>query len=102
MSAVFRLIQISDCHVSADPGASYRGINPRQAFEKLLDHVIDWKPDALLVTGDLAEDGSEEAYRYLAMLLNDLDVPLLTLPGNHDRPMRQKQHFPMKAQRSIC
>jgi Icc protein len=29
------------------------------------------------------------------MLLKDLDVPVLTLPGNHDRPMRQKKHFPM-------
>ena len=95
MSDVFRLIQISDCHVSADPGASYRGINPRQAFEKLLDHVIDWNPDALLVTGDLAEDGSEEAYRYLAMLLKDLEVPVLTVPGNHDLCLRQKKYFPM-------
>jgi Icc protein len=93
MKTKFKVVQISDCHVSADPDAIYRGINPRTAFEQVLPAVIDWKPDLILLTGDLAEDASDEAYAYLATHLAKLDSPILTLPGNHDYAARQNHHF---------
>ncbi len=71
----------------------YRGINPRQALENLLLAVRAWLPQMVLVTGDLAEDGSEDAYEYLAIELNNLGVRVFTLPGNHDHPLRQKSVF---------
>jgi len=88
-----RLVQISDCHVSADSAAIYRGIDPRANFETLLQTVAAWRPQLLLVTGDLAEDGSQAAYRYLAGHLGRLGVPVLTLPGNHDLPEGQAEVF---------
>jgi Icc protein len=42
------------------------------------------RPDLLLATGDLAEDGSAEAYRYLAARFDDAGIPTFWLPGNHD------------------
>jgi Icc protein len=89
-----KVIQLSDCHVSADPDKDYRGLNPRAQLEQLLIRVKDWWPDLLLVTGDLAEDASEQAYQYLEARFAGLHVPVLTIPGNHDVPELQKTFFP--------
>ncbi|MDX1461257.1 MAG: metallophosphoesterase [Xanthomonadales bacterium] len=88
-----RIAQISDCHVSAVPGAMYRGIDPRAELERLWPSVGDFDPDLLLITGDLAEDAGENAYRYLAGIFAERGVPVLTLPGNHDDPRTQAAVF---------
>lgn len=84
MSDSLKIIQLSDCHVSADPDAVYRGINPRETLRALMPVVRSWGPDLVLITGDLAEDASEEAYAFLRQELDDIGAPLLTIPGNHD------------------
>ena len=93
MSGELRIIQISDCHVSADPQARYRGIKPRPALESVLKAVRRWRPDALLASGDLSEDASVESYRYLEAVLAATNLPLLALPGNHDLPERMAGFF---------
>jgi Icc protein len=90
---MLKIVQLSDCHVSAERDAVYRGINPRDTLELLLTEVRAWQPELLLLTGDLAEDGSEAAYEYLAEKLKPFEVPVLTVPGNHDHQGRQKRHF---------
>lgn len=46
------------------------------------------RPDALLLSGDLADDGSDEAYARLRALVApvaaELGSPVVALPGNHD------------------
>jgi Icc protein len=88
-----RVIQLSDCHVSAAAGVLYRGSDPRKALESMLRAVQAWGPDLILATGDLSEDASEESYRYLSARLSTLDVPVLTTPGNHDLPSLQAAWF---------
>ncbi len=88
-----KIVQVTDCHVSADPDAIYREINPRRSIEQLLPVITDWGPDLILLTGDLAEDASDEAYAYLAARLVIADVPVFTLPGNHDHAGKQAHHF---------
>jgi Icc protein len=46
----------------------------------------DWRPDAVLVTGDAVEDCSREGYERFKSIFEPLDVPILCLPGNHDSP----------------
>lgn len=89
-----RVVQLTDCHVSAKPDIAYRGINPRTNFESLLGPMRQLLPDLLLATGDLAEDGSHVAYAYLAGKLNSVAAPLITVPGNHDDFEKQKSVFP--------
>jgi len=89
-----RLIQLSDCHLPAEPGTPYRGVDAHRNFERVLGHVRAWQPDAVLATGDLAEDASPAAYAWLGERLGELDVPVFTLPGNHDEPARQRHAFP--------
>jgi Icc protein len=53
-----------------------------------------WPADALVLTGDLANDGEEGAYFHLRQCLGDLRVPVYCIAGNHDDPELMEQHLP--------
>ncbi len=42
------------------------------------------RPDFVLLTGDLSQDGSTASYEALSTMLTPLETPLYWLPGNHD------------------
>ena len=88
------IIQLTDCHVAADPAADYRGQNADRNLAAVLSAVMGWQPDIILLTGDVSEDGSEESYRRVAAMLVACNVPVLALPGNHDDPSVMRQYFP--------
>lgn len=88
------IVQVSDCHLPADTGQDYRGINPHQNLQLLIPAVKAMKPDAILATGDLSEDGSPESYRLLKDYLAQIGAPVLALPGNHDEPALLNEVFP--------
>jgi Icc protein len=90
-----RILQVSDCHVSADPGANYRGQNADLNLRQLLPVIRAWNPDLVLLTGDVSEDASPASYARVAVMLGTVGAPLLALPGNHDDPQVMKQHFPL-------
>ena len=81
------LIQFTDLHWYADAATDYRGCNTRRSFGRVLDAARPRLPvDALLMTGDLVDDGSPAGYAALADLLAPLGIPALCIPGNHDAP----------------
>jgi 3',5'-cyclic-AMP phosphodiesterase len=88
MKRVTRLIQLTDMHIYAEPGGRFGGMDTRKSFERVLEHLhrLDAAYDGLMLTGDLAMDGSRGAYRYLRQMLAEENVPVLCLPGNHDQP----------------
>ena len=88
------IVQVSDCHLPADPNQKYRGINPHQNLKTLTESLKALKPDLLLATGDLSEDGSRASYRNLQKILKPIGVPVLALPGNHDDPDLLAEYFP--------
>jgi len=88
------IAQISDCHLPADPQQKYRGINPHKNLKSLIRKVKAMKPDLLLATGDLSEDGSRKSYRLLKQYLNLPGTPVLALPGNHDDAELLAEVFP--------
>jgi Icc protein len=89
-----QIAQISDCHLPANPRHSYRGINPYRNLKALLKKAKTLKPDLILATGDLSEDGSAESYRLIQDLFDPLGVPVLALPGNHDAPALLADTYP--------
>lgn len=93
MNSGYLIAQISDCHLPADPQQDYRGINPHQNLQALLPQVKAMKPDLILATGDLSEDGSPESYALLKNYLKQTGAPILTLPGNHDDPQLLSKFF---------
>lgn len=87
MDTIRRVAQITDCHIGADPEMTFEGVVVRDTLCRVLADVQACGPwDALLATGDLTNDGSPQAVRWLADRLAGLGVPVLAIPGNHDDP----------------
>jgi 3',5'-cyclic-AMP phosphodiesterase len=51
------------------------------------------QPDAVLVTGDLADHASDEEYERARELLEPLAAPVYVLAGNHDERAALRRHF---------
>ena len=85
---VVRLVQVTDSHIFADPNGCLLGLNTRESFEAVCERVNreEWRPDALLATGDLSQDSSPEAYKYLSDYFHSMDIPSFWVAGNHDNP----------------
>jgi 3',5'-cyclic-AMP phosphodiesterase len=80
------LAQLSDPHVRP-PDVLYQGVtDSNRAFEQALDHVmaLDQRPDLMLLTGDLVDEGRPEEYAAVRDILAPLPIPYLVIPGNHD------------------
>lgn len=89
----YRLLQLTDCHLLADPQGDYQQIKPYQHLSRLLERLKTQSFDALLLTGDLTQDHSLMSYQLLADLLQDWPSPVFYLPGNHDEPELLAQAF---------
>ncbi len=83
-----RLLQMTDLHLHDDPDGALAGMRTLASFGAVLAHArrYRWAPDALVLSGDLANDGTAPAYRGLGEMLAALGVPVYCLPGNHDDP----------------
>lgn len=82
MERPFLLAQLSDLHVGADREVVDPVARLRSAVEAILAQPA--AVDAVLVSGDLSENGSDEDYRLVHELLGRFEVPVHVLPGNHD------------------
>lgn len=90
-----RLIQITDCHLHADPEAHCRtGIAYRQ-LEAVITAACRLSPDLVLVSGDISEDHSAESYALAKLALSRFDCPWHWLAGNHDVPATMAQLRPL-------
>lgn len=87
-SRALTVLHATDLHLYADPQATLRDVNTLDSFRAVLAHMHahHWPPDALMLTGDLAQDERAATYRRLRALLTPLGVPVVSLPGNHDDP----------------
>ncbi|MGH8586091.1 MAG: metallophosphoesterase, partial [Gammaproteobacteria bacterium] len=80
------LVQLTDCHIRADAGFTYDGIDTRESLQEVvaLMRARHGLPNAVALTGDLSDDGSQAAYAWLRGCLTTLAVPAYCIPGNHD------------------
>ncbi len=87
-----RIIQLSDFHLRGDGKLSFRVADTRKGLDELVAHLsaMQPKPDALVLTGDLADSGDEQAYVLLRENLAPLCAHIYALPGNHDRRDRMR------------
>jgi 3',5'-cyclic-AMP phosphodiesterase len=85
------LAQLSDLHICDE----WEGIDPAAQVERVVEAIraLPNPVDAVLVTGDLTDDGSAENYRRARELLERLEAPLYVLPGNHDDRRRLREAF---------
>lgn len=81
-----RVLQITDTHLSAATDACLGGVNTEVTCAEVFELAASDAAEAelLLLTGDLVQDGSAEAYRRLQARVEGLRLPALAIPGNHD------------------
>lgn len=91
MASPVLLVQLSDLHI----GANENGVDPMPHLVAVVQAVrsLPNRPDAVLVSGDLTDDGVEAGYQKARELLERLEVPLHVLPGNHDDRGRLRAAF---------
>jgi 3',5'-cyclic AMP phosphodiesterase CpdA len=94
----FLLAQLSDLHLGEPPIA---GVDPEDSLETVIDAIegLPNRPDAILVSGDLAEHGAVEEYRLARQLIGRLGVPIHVLPGNHDDRATMREAFGLAGDR---
>lgn len=90
-----KLIQLTDCHLYANPDAEHKGVRPGRALEHVCRHIARRHPDlaALLLTGDLSQDESAASYEWLKCQIFRLGVPVYAIPGNHDHAQHMQAAF---------
>jgi Icc protein len=90
MSRPFLLVQLSDPHIGADWAEG----DPTARFAAAVQSVRALgRPDAVLVSGDLADHASDAEYEVVRELLDSLGAPISVLPGNHDDRRALHRHF---------
>lgn len=88
------LAQISDLHIQR-ANAQSELIQAEAHLARCVTTLnsLDPRPDVVVITGDLTEHGSREEYLILKPLLEQLDIPYLLIPGNHDSPAMLREVF---------
>ena len=80
------IAHITDLHLRVD-GTLYNGDQDTQVqLAACIKHLneMDPRPDLVIATGDLADDPSPELYRVMRRMLDQIEMPVYVIPGNHD------------------
>lgn len=92
----FILVQLSDPHI----GATWAHGDPAESWSAAIASVSSLAdpPDAIVVTGDLADHGADGEYAFIKSTLANFRVPAHVLAGNHDDRARLRHHFGLPGQ----
>ena len=80
------IAQISDLHFRPKGSLAFGRVDVAGCLERAIDHLnaLEPRPDAVLITGDLTDDGRVADWAQLMATLARLEPPFYPLPGNHD------------------
>ncbi len=94
------LFQLSDLHLLEDPAGRLRsGATPLENLDRAIETILSSTavPDAVVLSGDLSDDGSPQAYRVLSERLSALEertsARIIVAPGNHDDRQAFRQYL---------
>ena len=92
------IVQLSDIHV----GSQFR----EDVFEKVIDEINLLKPDAVIITGDLTNEGLVEQYEKCKKMISQINVEkIIAISGNHDYRntgyLLFKNYFPFKKENDL-
>jgi 3',5'-cyclic AMP phosphodiesterase CpdA len=81
---VVKIVHLSDLHIESEPERMYPGV--AATLKRVPDLLRAEEPDLLLVSGDLTSHGSADRaeLEQAKAWLQDLHLPYLVVPGNHD------------------
>ena len=92
------IVQLSDLHV----GAQFR----EETFQKVNDEINLLKPSAVVITGDLTNEGLIEQYEKCKKMISQIKVEkIIAISGNHDYRntgyLLFKKYFPFKTENEL-
>jgi len=92
------IVQLSDLHV----GAQFR----EETFQKVIDEINSLKPSAVVITGDLTNEGLIEQYEKCKKMISQIKVEkIIAISGNHDYRntgyLLFKKYFPFKTENEL-
>ena len=79
------IAQLSDIHLD--------GVSSLQRLDRVLQWVTELRPDAVAVSGDLANNLHADNYAVLKTRLEALGAPVLVVPGNVDSREAMREVF---------
>jgi Icc protein len=91
-----RIVQLTDCHLFAEPDKALRGIVTRPRFQAVMNDLRTRIPDVelLVFTGDTAHDESAATYTAVHTEIADWNDRVRIVPGNHDDRRLLREVFP--------
>jgi len=93
------LVQLSDTHVRHPGELAYGRVDTAGFLARAVQAVLRLAPPvhAVVVSGDLTDDGLAAEYAHFAELLAPLSCPVYLMPGNHDHRDALRRAFPTHA-----
>lgn len=93
------IVQLTDTHIVANARLCLNEIDTSSFLRAAVETVrtLTVRPDAVLITGDLVNEGRVNQYEHLKVLLAPLvaaQIPLYLMPGNHDNREAMREVFP--------
>ncbi|PPC75591.1 hypothetical protein C4K68_19505 [Pokkaliibacter plantistimulans] len=86
----FTVLHLTDLHLTRHPDDMHHGFNAWQRWQQMIEHCLlspaadQPRPDLLVLGGDLAQHPEAITYQALRQCLDQLDLPWVCVPGNHD------------------
>lgn len=98
-----KFVHITDSHLVDHARESFHGINTKDSLETVLADSIKRYPDIdfLLFTGDISQTGNEASYTLFKSVIEQYEIPIFCLPGNHDNPELLRQIIPTSPNSTI-
>ncbi|MFQ3543068.1 exonuclease SbcCD subunit D [Halobacillus rhizosphaerae] len=89
-----RILHTADWHLGKIVNFVHMTEDQRYILEQLIEIVKEQQPDALIIAGDLYDrsippkEAVDLLNQVLTTLINELNIPVLAISGNHDSPDR--------------
>lgn len=92
----FKIVQISDLHLFADPEGELKGLKPQAGVESVLNQIREKEGDLdhLVISGDHTHDELPETYQRIRRMVEPWLDRLHLIPGNHDDRSVIREVFP--------
>jgi 3',5'-cyclic-AMP phosphodiesterase len=93
------LAQISDLHFLPKGTLAFGAVDTAGCLERAIAHLnaLEPAPEAVLISGDLTNDGDAGVWEALTETLGGLQAPVCAVPGNHDgRELMRRAFAPLE------
>ena len=98
------LAQISDLHIKRPGALAYRRVDTSAYLARTVAalNALEPRPDAVVMTGDLVDQGDPAQYEHLKTLLAPLNIPVEIVAPDRENPRKGRQKPCIKPIHPAC